>query len=340
MFRQCAVLLWSFGSLFSQELTHEWMDIQINREFESFNEGISLEDINQAENQPGNLVRYKIINREVFGSEMVIKDELIDLCRRFPVPDVDFIYDYSEIVSNTFCPKIPIFGLAKIKGEKGVILFDENITRHFNWDSLVKETIEASIKNPWNTKINTLFWRGSASDGWYGIENWKNPPRGKLVYLSQLYPDLIDAGFFRINPWHSNTLEQTWQATGKKEPMPYDYILHFKYGIDLDGSTCSIPATMWKLFMNSVIFKHDSDLVMYFHEQLKPYVHYIPVKRDLSDLFEQLAWAEEHDEEARKIAENAQQFALTNLTTESRRLYFYKVLVKYATLQKFTPIAN
>ncbi|KOB72257.1 KDEL motif-containing protein 1, partial [Operophtera brumata] len=37
--------------------------------------------------------------------------------------------------------------------------------------------------------------------------------------------------------------------------------------------------------------------------------HFVPVKRDLSDLVEKVQWALEHDDEAREIAKNAQNFA-------------------------------
>lgn len=35
---------------------------------------------------------------------------------------------------------------------------------------------------------------------------------------------------------------------------------------------------------------------------LKPWKHYVPIKRNLSDLLEKIEWAKEHDEEAKKIA--------------------------------------
>jgi len=166
----------------------------------------------------------------------------------------------------------------------------------------------------------------------------KQAPRGKLVCLSKAHPDLIDAGFFHLHPWHVGDASKFWQAVGKKELIPYEDVLNYKYSIDLDGTTCSYPGFMWKLLMNTTVFKHDSENVMYFYSQVKPWIHYIPVKRDLSDLMEKLIWARNHDHEARQIAEEGRAFALTNLMKEARLLYFYKVLIKYASLQQFIPI--
>ena len=45
------------------------------------------------------------------------------------------------------------------------------------------------------------------------------------------------------------------------------------------------------------MMKQDSHFYEYFYKDLKPYEHYIPFKRDLSDLNEKLQWAKDHDEE-------------------------------------------
>lgn len=47
--------------------------------------------------------------------------------------------------------------------------------------------------------------------------------------------------------------------------------------------------------------KQDSNYYEYFYNQLVPGEHYIPVKRDLSDLVDKILWAKENDEEAQKI---------------------------------------
>lgn len=42
---------------------------------------------------------------------------------------------------------------------------------------------------------------------------------------------------------------------------------------------------------NSLVLKQDSPYYEHFYTHLKPGVHYIPVKRDLSDLIEKIKWA-------------------------------------------------
>jgi len=51
------------------------------------------------------------------------------------------------------------------------------------------------------------------------------------------------------------------------------------------------------LALDAVVLKQDSEYYEHFYPQLKPWVHYIPVKRDLSDVIEKIKWARQHDEE-------------------------------------------
>lgn len=62
-----------------------------------------------------------------------------------------------------------------------------------------------------------------------------------------------------------------------------------------------------------MVLKQDSPYYEHFYHQLKPWEHYVPVRRDLSDLKERVLWAQEHDDEAYRIAQNARKFANENL---------------------------
>ena len=42
---------------------------------------------------------------------------------------------------------------------------------------------------------------------------------------------------------------------------------------------------------DSLIFKQNSKFYEHFYADLKPYVHYVPIKNDLSDLIDRLEWA-------------------------------------------------
>lgn len=71
----------------------------------------------------------------------------------------------------------------------------------------------------------------------------------------------------------------------------------------------------------SLIFKPESKYFEHFYKDLKPFVHYIPVATDLDDLVEKIQWAQENDEEAKKIATNGQNFANDQISPQ--KIYCY-----------------
>ena len=61
---------------------------------------------------------------------------------------------------------------------------------------------------------------------------------------------------------------------------------------------------------------------------MEPFVHYIPVKEDLSDMGEKFKWAEDNPEECERIADNAYQFALSKLKRSDAVKRLKKILIK------------
>jgi Glycosyl transferase family 90 len=77
-----------------------------------------------------------------------------------------------------------------------------------------------------------------------------------------------------------------------------------KYILDIDGNASTWDATAWKLNSGSVILKSDSCWNQWFFDKFKAWEHYVPVKDDFSDLQDQFAWCEGHQEECEKMIRN------------------------------------
>lgn len=71
----------------------------------------------------------------------------------------------------------------------------------------------------------------------------------------------------------------------------------------------------------------------YFNDWIRPFVHYIPVLPDLSDLLEKLEWARSHDAEARMIQERGREIGERLMTDGQNDCYFFLVLLEWARLQ-------
>eukprot|EP00804_Cyclotella_cryptica_P018319 CCRYP_017989-RA/>CCRYP_017989-RA protein AED:0.14 eAED:0.14 QI:0/-1/0/1/-1/1/1/0/510 len=83
----------------------------------------------------------------------------------------------------------------------------------------------------------------------------------------------------------------------------------YKYQIDLGGGGgTTFTGTIEKLAMPGVLFHHVTKTKDYFHDRLQDWVHYIPVRSNLSDLRENYMWAEQNAKQAKNISEQATAF--------------------------------
>lgn len=323
-----------------------WMDAQIEEDFKAFERrGISLRMLDyMMQKVPEitfgvNLIRLKIIHGKVYGQGGFAKHLLDTLCEIYPIPDVDVIVLEQDIIWNHSILPGPVLATCKIRRTtEKMIHFPVQIW--LEWERYFIPNVEKACEtSPWESKVDKIFWRGGTTDANYNNpSDWTKLRRGKLCYLSKQYPDLIDATFSGAQSWEvREDLQESFFQLFPKNRASWEEYIHHKYLIDVDGLVASTPGFAWKLLSNCAVIKHDSPFTLWFYRCLIPWVHYIPVKEDLSDIFQKLEWAKNHDDEARQIAENGRSFAHENLMPEHLYLYCYKVLLKYASLQRFTP---
>ena len=117
----------------------------------------------------------------------------------------------------------------------------------------------------------------------------------------------------------------------------------FKYHVDLGGG----GGTTWrgvhtKLALPGVLFHHETPTYDYYHEDLIPFVHYIPVSTELEDLREKFEWAEAHPDEARAISEAATAFIKYMTSEEYWTRSFDRHFVKRlnAVIEAYRPIKS
>lgn len=70
---------------------------------------------------------------------------------------------------------------------------------------------------------------------------------------------------------------------------------------------------------------------------MTPYVHYVPIKSDFSDLIAKIQFLRKHDDIARQIIHNAQVYAIQHASMEAVMQYWFEALTEYAKLQLFEP---
>ncbi len=99
----------------------------------------------------------------------------------------------------------------------------------------------------------------------------------------------------------------------------------YKYQVNIDGTVAAYRLP-YLLAGGSLVLKQDSSYYEHFYHQLEPWVHYVPLHRNISDTHEKVLWAKENDEEAKKIATNSALFVRHNLLPEHLYCYIIHLL--------------
>ncbi|KAM6945547.1 protein O-glucosyltransferase 1 [Aplochiton taeniatus] len=191
------------------------------------------------------------------------------------------------------------------------------------WD-LMREDLAKSAKQwPWKRKQSRGFFRGSRTSA----------ERDPLVLLSRELPDLVDAEYTKNQAWKSE--KDTLGKPPAKEIPLVDHC-QFKYLFNFRGVAASFRFK--HLFLcGSLVFHVGEEWQEFFYPQLRPWLHYIPVKQDLSDLRELLQFVKENDAIAQEIAMRGQRFILDHLRMEDVSCYWEKLLNEFSGLLRYKP---
>jgi|GEM_PF-1745569 len=318
---------------------------------------------NQVKKNPS-FIRYKLIRGQFAVSAhpairndhryLVVTESLEKLFQKAQLPDLDFIVCLEDSVEENIYPG-PIFTFATKRFSQRLIPMPDPTALNPHERSYITEVIRNACHGfPWESKTEKVFWRGtpngpSPSDEDIFQDRWETAPRFQLVQFSLRTPRSVDAGF--ISPLCEEACPVVWpytrigipNASLLKEKFPIVKTVHpidhlpYKYLIDVDGNSCCYSRTYWILASNSLLLKQMTDNCQWYYKGLKPYVHFVPVREDLSDLFDQIAWCMKNDAEARKISETGTAFALNHLQFETNIHFLQELLRAYASRMQYTP---
>jgi hypothetical protein len=306
--------------------------INYNRD-EWFGDGcLFRNDLNQAE---GNLNVY--IYRSML--ENLVKDrkipdvEFFINARTFPILKKDYTEPYSHLFDSEnikiekefqFQKMAPIFTKSNTDSYADILIPNEDDWKRCS-NKFFKDECSNSYRSnviekwnlDWKKKKSICLFRGGASGCGITIDTNQ---RLKAADISIDYPDLLDA---KITKWNDRDKKyigkpidiiniqsfrfNLGEYMNDVEKSDYKYILN----IDDHVSDCRLS---YELGMNSVVLLVKSKYRLWFHDMLEEYVHYVPVKEDLSNLIIQIEWCKKNDKDCKKIAENAKQLYLTKLS--------------------------
>ncbi|MGC2528884.1 MAG: glycosyl transferase family 90, partial [Candidatus Acidiferrum sp.] len=126
------------------------------------------------------------------------------------------------------------------------------------------------------------------------------------------FPGEFDVGISTISQFGDpGDVEEIRNSGFLRDSVPSVQFDRYKYHIDIDGNTNSWPGLFIKLLTGSPVLKVASPFGFrqWYYDKLKPWINYIPVAADMSDLADKVRWLRANDEAARRIGEGGRQLA-------------------------------
>ncbi|WVR05878.1 hypothetical protein IAU60_002904 [Kwoniella sp. DSM 27419] len=186
---------------------------------------------------------------------------------------------------------------------------------------------------PWNIsqRIN-LVHRGAQKDGYLPV---LDPSTAQPVDkpLGRLNDEMMDVAFvdeaIQCDEHVCRTIEKDYKFGERKN---WDQGNQYKYLIDIDGNGWS---ARFKRLMstNSAILK-STIFPEWYTDRIQPWVHYIPIKADLTDVYDVLSFfrAEGNDYLAKEIATAGKRWSKTFWRKEDMIAYQFRLFLEYARL--------
>ncbi|WOO79768.1 Beta-1,2-xylosyltransferase 1 [Vanrija pseudolonga] len=227
---------------------------------------------------------------------------------------------------------------------------------------------------PWEKKTNShLLWRGANTGMHYGATlPWRDTQRVRLLGMSAEKTGTLDViappsgmksktvgdavkrmakgpaneryfdmGFVgkaiqcEVEDGTCAEIDRNYPFKKRVTPIEAD---SYKYIVDIDGNAWS--ARFQRLVASgSLIFKA-TIMPEWWTDRIQPWVHYVPVKADFTDLYDSLAYFSgdlegngAEDELAKKIALAGRDWSLTHFRMEDMTAYVFRMYLEWARLQ-------
>lgn len=309
------------------------------------------------------LLRSEFPINEKDTSVSQLKDMFVTLCSEREVPDIELFInkrDFPLLKKNLTEPYEDIFGeniplISHNHKNNYSPILSHSITEDFadlplptakDWERVNPDkyffgqcsNIFNEFNISWELKIPIAVFRGSSTGCGVTIDS---NIRLKLSYMSSLKKldvdnlPYLDAGITKWNYRPKKLKGEKYLKFLESTKLPFSLVPYmsiydqskYKYIINVDGNVSAYRLSD-ELNTGSVILLVKSKYRLWFTPLLKPYIHYVPVKEDLSDIYIQISWCKNNDNKCREIANNAKEFYKKYLQRDGIFDYLQSLLYK------------
>ena len=207
----------------------------------------------------------------------------------------------------------------------------------------------------WEDRKGRLYWRGSTTGGHSTVQSWKHHHRQRFVDLVQSkdkaevyeknddttkwrlqnstaddFHDLFDVRFTAVVQCEAAACAamKKHYHMAEREPLTNGN----KFLLDMDGNAFS--GRYYALLKSGSVIIKQTIFQEWHDERLVPWVHYVPLSMEGTEIFEIMRYftqeAEEGDEAARRIVDQSREWMGRGLRTEDMQVYLFRLLLELA----------
>ena len=310
------------------------------------------------------LIRYEYPINEGDTNVSCIKNMLEELCKNRSIPDIELfinrrdfplitrnsyepyynIWDSKEkpLISHNYDKYIPILSMSNSESFADILIpsYDDWIrvqNKNNIWFPRASQDYKYIFNTKWEDKFETAVFRGSSTGSGVTIETNQRLKVSYLSYITEKDENgiyYLDAGITKWNVRPKKIFKHDYLEFLDPTTLPFKLVnklspleqSKYKYIIHIDGHVSAYRLS-YELSMNSVILIVKSEWKLWYSDLLKPYIHYIPIKEDLSDLIDIIKWCRKNDEKCKEIANNALKFYEKYLNKDGIFDYLQKLFI-------------
>ncbi len=274
----------------------------------------------------------------------------VDLCQH---PESRNLHGHTMLQGVPLGPLVPLFTFAKTRMHADIL--STPLEQY-------SDTYEG-YEPPWEQKSrNKLLWRGTTTGAQFDKHTpWRLSQRARLhlmtheqegereliwahrgelttgnvsvAELNHLYMDTSFAG--QPEQCDPETCALMRDKIDFKSFMGLEESYQYKYLMDVDGNGWS--GRFHRLMSTRSLVLKSTAFPEWYNDRVQPWVHYVPIKIDYSDLYDVMAFfigtpdgQGGHDSIAERIAENGRVWAQTYWRRVDMAAYMYRLVLEYS----------
>jgi hypothetical protein len=172
-------------------------------------------------------------------------------------------------------------------------------------------------RKPWSRRKDTVLWRGTSTGVGAVTTEAMDPADPQLRARIRMCLRLagVPGTDARIRKTESDAapadrerLQRHGLLGGKIAQAAWG---RYKFALDVDGHTNAWSNFFVRLLLGCCVLKVESEgrFRQWYYDRLQPWSHFVPVRSDMSDLAEKIAWCRSHDADCERIAAAAAELA-------------------------------